>query len=115
MMSPLIRVVIVEDQSHIRNDIKVLLEQEKGFKVNGSCGSVKEARILIASSRPDLLLLDIQLADGTAFDLLKEIPINDYKIIFLTAFEQHAIRAIKYGALDYLLKPIDENEFSEAL
>ena len=115
MISDLIRVLIVEDQPNIQNDIKLLLAQQKGFTVSGRCGSVKEAKILIAASKPDLLLLDIQLVDGTAFDLLKELPTNDYKIIFLTAFEQHAIRAIKYGALDYLLKPIDENEFSAAL
>lgn len=109
-----IRVVIVEDQPNIRNDVRILVEHQNGFSVEGSCGTVKEARNLIRQLRPDLLLLDIHLPDGTGFDVLKESA-NECKVIFLTAYEKHAIQAIKYGALDYLLKPIDENEFAESL
>ncbi len=110
----LIRVVIVEDQPDIRSDIQFLVERQNGFSVAGSCGTVKEARQLISQIKPDLLLLDIHLADGTGFDVLREAP-NEFKVIFLTAFEKHAIQAIKFGALDYLLKPIDEIEFTQAL
>lgn len=114
MTLSLIRVVIVEDQPRLRSEIQFLVEKQNGFIVAGSCGSVKEARTLIPQIKPDLLLLDIHLPDGTGFDVLKETA-NEYKAIFLTGFENHAIQAIKHGALDYLLKPIDETEFTEAL
>jgi two-component system LytT family response regulator len=109
-----IRVVVIEDQPEVRNDTKLLVEQQKGFIVVGSCGSVKEANQLISQLKPDLLLLDIHLPDGTGFDVLKEYP-YEFKVIFLTAFEKHAIQAIKFGALDYLLKPINEEDLAVAL
>jgi two-component system LytT family response regulator len=109
-----IRVVIVEDQPNILTDIQFLVEQQTGFVVTATCGTVREAKILIAQTKPDLLLLDVDLPDGTGFDILQEAS-NEFKVIFLTGHEQHAIRAIKCGALDYLLKPIDETEFSQAL
>lgn len=114
MTLSLIRVVIVEDQPNIRNDIQFLVERQNGFSVVGSCGTVKEASQLINQTNPHLLLLDIRLPDGTGFDVLKETS-NEFKVIFLTAFEKHAIQAVKIGALDYLVKPIDEKEFSDAL
>lgn len=114
MTLSLIRVVIVEDQPNIRNDIEYLVKQQQGFVVSATCGTVKEARQIITQIKPDLLLLDIHLPDGTGFDILQE-PANEFKVIFLTAFEKHAIQAIKAGALDYILKPIDESEFKQAL
>jgi two-component system LytT family response regulator len=114
MTTPLIRVVIVEDQPAIRSDIEYLVTQQNGFLIAGVCGTVKDAIELIDKSQPDLLLLDIQLPDGTGFDIVNACP-HDYKVIFLTAFENHALQAIKVGALDYLLKPVDETELAEAL
>jgi two-component system LytT family response regulator len=64
---------------------------------------------------PDLLLLDIQLPDGTGFDLLGEVNQFNFKLIFITAFEEYAIKAFKFSALDYLLKPFDPDEVSKAL
>ena len=113
-LSSLVRVVIVEDQPTIRTHIQTLIQRQHGFIVVGTCGSVKEAVILIPSTQPDLLMLDISLSDGNAFDILQNISL-DFKVIFLTAHKEHAIRAIKYGALDYLLKPIDETELQQAL
>lgn len=109
-----IRVVVIEDQPEVRNDTQLLVECQKGFTVVGTCGSVKEASQLIRKLKPDLLLLDVHLPDGTGFDVLNEYP-NQFKVIFLTAFEKHAIKAIKFGALDYLLKPIDEEDLVLAL
>src|SRR5689334_4342824 len=114
MTIPLIRVVVVEDQPSVRSDIEYLVSRQKGFLISGVCGTVKDAIRLISETKPDLLLLDIQLPDGTGFDILSSCSHN-YKIIFLTAFEKHAIQAIRFGALDYLLKPIDETELAEAL
>lgn len=112
-LSP-IRVVIVEDQPNLRSDIQYLVEQQKGFIVVGSCGTVKEGRNIIQAMKPELLLLDIHLPDGSGFDILQGAG-AEFKVIFLTAFEKHAVQAIKHGALDYLLKPVDETEFIQAL
>lgn len=109
------RVVIVEDQVHIRNDIRRFIEQQKGFIVVGICGTIREALVLLATTEPDLVLLDINLSDGNAFDLLEQIADRPFKIIFLTAHEEYSLKAIKFGALDYILKPMDESELLNAL
>jgi two-component system LytT family response regulator len=80
----------------------------------GVCGTVHDAVVLINSTKPDLLLLDIELPDGTGFDILEQITVQT-KVIFLTAHHDYAIKAIRYGAIDYLLKPLDETELQEAL
>lgn len=112
-----LKTVIVDDQLAIRKDLESLLSAQPDFIIVGSCGSVKDARLLIELTKPELLLLDINLVDGTAFDLLQLAPPQEFgfKVIFLTAHEQHAIKAIKLGALDYLLKPLDVAEFRDAL
>ena len=114
-ISPLIRVVVIDDQPVIRSDIKSFVESRPGFVVVGDCGSVQEGQILLAGTSPDLVLLDISLGDGTGFDILSQFSFLPFKVIFLTAFSEFAIKAIKIGALDYLLKPIDEVELANAL
>jgi len=115
MALSLVRVVIVEDQPTIRKDVQLLMEKQDGFIVVGTCGSVKEARTIIPATQPDLLLLDVSLDDGTGFEILQEHSSTPFKVIFLTAYPDHAIQAIKYGALDYLLKPVDRLELEQAL
>jgi two-component system LytT family response regulator len=110
-----VRVVIVDDQIAIRTDAATLLKQQDNFIVIGSCGSVQEALILIPATEPDLLLLDITLGDGTGFDILEKLSPFRFKVIFLTAHHEYALRAIKVGALDYLLKPINQHELQQAL
>jgi two-component system LytT family response regulator len=109
-----LRVIIVEDMIAIRQDIEDLLRKQPGFTVTGVCGTVYEAVELINDTKPDLLLLDIGLPDGTGFDILEQITVQT-KVIFLTAHEEYVLKAIRYGAIDYLLKPLAENEFREAL
>jgi two-component system, LytTR family, response regulator len=109
-----IRVIIVEDMIAIRQGIEDFLRQQPGFIVIGTCGTVSDAIVLIHNTKPDLLLLDIGLPDGTGFDILEQLPAPT-KVIFLTAHHEFAIKAIRYGAIDYLLKPLDENELREAL
>jgi len=111
----MLRVLIVDDEPIIRKDLEALLKPYSDFIVVGTCGSVTEAKILINATQPDLLLLDIQLSDGTGFDLLQSLEKISFHTIFITAFNEYAIKAIKYGALDYLLKPIDELELKDAL
>ena len=113
--TPPLRVLIVEDQIAMQQDLEEFFQQQPGFTVVGATGSVTNARTLIHSEMPDLLLLDIQLPDGTGFDILEQMPPAQSKVIFLTAHQEFAIRAIRLGAIDYLLKPFDEQELKEAL
>jgi len=107
-------VIIVEDHIAIRQGLEDFLREQPGFIVIGACGTVHDAIVLIHNTKPDLLFLDIGLPDGTGFDILEQITAQT-KVIFLTAHQEYAIRAIRYGAIDYLLKPLDEKELSEAL
>ncbi|TXJ28999.1 MAG: response regulator transcription factor [Chitinophagaceae bacterium] len=114
MISFPLKVAVIDDEPSIQKEIELLLEPVQGLTFVGACPSVKKALALIEQVDPGLLLLDVELPDGTGFDLLEKIPMPR-KVIFLTSHRQYAIRAIKFGALDYLLKPIDAKEFYEAL
>lgn len=111
----MIRIFIVDDEQDIREDLISLLSKNKDYIIVGSSGTVKEANLLIPKAQPDVLLLDVQLRDGTGFDLLSSLGQLNFHIIFISGFNQFAIQAFKYGALDYLLKPIDRAELSAAL
>lgn len=110
-----LKLLIVEDQPAIRKDIQAMLQDEPGFIVAGACGTVKDARILISAIEPAIILLDVSLTDGTGFDILNQTDTHDYKVIFITAYREYAINAIKFRALDYLLKPLDQAELLAAL
>lgn len=109
------RTLIIDDEPAIRKDVELLLSRHKDFICVGTCGSIADARVLLNATKPDLLLLDIQLMDGTAFELLRDIEQVNFKVIFITAYNNFAIKAIKLGALDYIVKPVDEDELNEAL
>lgn len=110
-----IKTLIVEDEPAIKKELEWLVSQEKSLKLEGTAATVGEALQIIKSTKADLVLMDIQLADGTAFDILNQLDEPAFHIIFITAYNHFAIKAIKYGALDYLLKPIDSEEFSIAI
>lgn len=111
----MIKIVIIEDEPAVRKEISFLIGQETDTELLGWADRVATAQKLLTATRPDVVLMDIQLRDGTAFDLLKKLDPIPPNIIFITAYNHFAIKAIKYGALDYLLKPVDQNELKEAL
>ena len=113
----MIKTILIDDESYIRDQIKSLIPQHfaDDVQIVNEAASLKEALDVVAASEPDLLLLDVDLGDGTGFDLLEQIPSKTFEIIFITGFDQHAIKAIKVGALDYILKPVDEDEFRLAI
>jgi two-component system LytT family response regulator len=110
------RVVIVEDEIRSREFLKaVLLEHCPGIEIVGLAGNVEEAVNTVRTLRPDLVFLDIELQTGTGFDVLMQIADIKPAVIFTTAYDHYAIKAIKFSAVDYLLKPIDVDELKSAV
>lgn len=108
--------LIVEDKEYIRKGLLNLLQLvDTNIEVIGECESVKEAVIVAKACKPELIFLDINLTDGTAFDFLEQTEHLSFKVIFITAYEEYALKALKMGAVDYLLKPVDLEELEIAL
>lgn len=112
----MIKTLIIEDEINPRQVlVKMLKVIEPDIEIIGETGFVSEAVKMINTLKPDLLFLDIELEDGSGFDILKQIETFSAKIIFITAYNQYAINAFKYSAVDYLLKPIDPIDLQEAV
>ncbi len=112
----MIRTVVVEDEKKSREVILSLIAKYcPELQVVGEASSVDQAVDLLKKEKPDLVFMDIQLADGTGFDILQQVQGINFDLIFATAFDQYAIKAIKYSAIDYLLKPIDGEELKAAV
>ncbi|MCT4582104.1 MAG: LytTR family DNA-binding domain-containing protein [Flavobacteriales bacterium] len=110
------KALLVEDKAYIRKGLLNLLTLiETNVEVIGECESVKEAVVVANACKPDLIFLDINLTDGTAFDFLSQTEQLNFKVIFITAYEEYALKALKIGAVDYLLKPVDIDELATAL
>jgi two-component system LytT family response regulator len=115
-MKTKVQVCVIDDEKDGRDYIALLLENEcPEIQIAFQASSVEEAYIHLTKNVPDIIFLDIQLKDGTAFDLLSKFKDIDSQIIFITAFENFAIQAIKNGAADYLLKPIKKIDFIVAV
>ncbi|MCR9181690.1 MAG: LytTR family DNA-binding domain-containing protein [Flavobacteriaceae bacterium] len=111
-----ITAVIVDDEKHSRETLKNLLENFcKGVEIVALAANIQEALELIPASNPDVVFLDIELQTGTGFDILTQLPEINFEVVFTTAFDQYAIKAVKFSSLDYLLKPIDLEELQEAV
>jgi len=112
----LIRVILVDDEVDNLHMLQNLLNTYcPQVEVIGTAEGVETATVLIGSSRPDLVFLDIEMVQGNAFDLLNRLQPVDFRVVFVTAFDNYAIRAFKYNALDYLLKPVNIRELCAAV
>jgi two-component system, LytTR family, response regulator len=110
------KVLIIDDEKRTRDLVLKMinsfdLETESISEGDGVLSGIEA----INRHEPDIVLLDIQMADGTGFDILKSIPNRKFEVIFFTAHEEYAIKAIKHSALDYLLKPVDKDELLVAI
>ena len=111
-----IRALIVDDEPLARSNLAVLLRADPEIGIVGECGSGKEALGEIRVTNPDLLFLDVQMPECGGFDVLELLGRNlPPAIVFVTAYDQYALRAFEAGALDYLLKPFDNARFELAL
>ena len=106
---------IVEDDSQALEFAISVLEQDKEIKLLGNSDSIQKAANHIKKLKPDFVILDVFLTDGTGLDLLKQFNTIDFKIIFTTSFAKYAIDAFKFSAVDYLLKPYAPQELQNAL
>jgi len=111
------KTIIIEDEHRLREALSIMLEMVSGEKIQiiGYAENVEEAKKLIDRLKPDLVFMDIMLKNGTGFDVLQQISFSSFHLIFTTAYEQHAVNAFKYSAVDYLLKPIDPQELKAAI
>jgi len=111
-----IRALIVDDEPLARSSIAVLLRQHPEIEIIGECGSGSEALGEIRVSKPDLLFLDVQMPECDGFDVVEMLGSDSPPaVIFVTAYDRYALRAFEAGALDYLLKPFDNERFELAL
>lgn len=112
----MIKAIIIDDIEQARITLKKDLQTyAQDVQVIGEAGGVVEGAKLLNSVKPDVLFLDIQMQDGSGFDLLDILKEINFKIIFITASDAHAIKAFRYAAIDYLLKPVDPDELVEAM
>lgn len=110
------KVAIIDDEDSGRNIIQQYLSLYcDDIEVVGEANSVKSGVELLSKESPDVVFLDIQMQDGTGFNLLEALPQRTFKVIFVTSFDQFALKAIKFSAADYILKPVDPDEFVEAV
>lgn len=113
----MLRAIIIDDENDAREKIAFLLKRycADTVEVLAECGDGEEALDAIARHKPDLLFLDVEMPRMTGFDLLRKVGKPAFEVIFTTAYNHYAIKAIKFSAIDYLLKPIDIDQVKEAI
>ncbi|MDB6128238.1 MAG: two component transcriptional regulator, LytTR family, partial [Verrucomicrobia bacterium] len=111
-----IRAVIVDDEPAARRGIRLLLERDGGVEIVGEASGGAEAAELIAREKPELAFLDVQMPGCDGFQALAKVGVAAAPaVVFVTAYDEHALRAFEVNAVDYLLKPYDDLRFGAAL
>jgi len=111
-----IRTAIVDDELHIIEGLsKMLIDKCPQIEITGNASSLTEGKELLRSKPIDLLFLDIKIGCGNGFQLLKDLDPVDFQIIFITAYDEYALEAFRFSAIDYLLKPIDPENLVQSV
>ncbi len=112
----MLRAIVIDDIEKIRKEnIAIIQSACPTISIIGQADSVASGVKLIKQLTPDLIFLDVEMPDGTGFDLLQKFDTISFKVIFITGYEDFAIRAFRFSAIDYLLKPLDSKELAEAV
>ena len=112
----MIRAVLIDDEKNGREALHTLLQNYcPSVEVVGTAENIQEGHKLLMTEKPDVVFLDIEMPYGNAFELLNKLSPVQFEIIFVTAFDNYAINAIKFSALDYLLKPVNIRELQTAV
>jgi two-component system LytT family response regulator len=107
----MLKALLVDDEVAAIRSLELLLSQFcKDVEVIGTAHSGDEALVFIQNNKPDLIFLDIEMPRGSGFDFIEKCTDRDFEIIFITAYDNYALKAFKYSAIDYILKPIDIDE-----
>jgi two-component system LytT family response regulator len=113
-MKKKLQAIIVDDERLARNDLRSMLSEYKNIEIVGEADNVYKAVELINAEDPDLIFLDIQMPGESGFDLLEKIDLRA-RVVFVTAFDEYAIRAFEVDAIDYLLKPVNPERLKTAI
>ncbi|MGV7106613.1 LytR/AlgR family response regulator transcription factor [Flavobacterium sp. U410] len=112
----MLRAVVIDDVENIRKkNISVIKEFCPNITIIGQADSVESGIKAIKKLSPDLVFLDVEMPDGTGFEMLQKLKPFDFKVIFITGYEDFAIKAFRFSAIDYLLKPLDPTDLAEAV
>jgi two-component system LytT family response regulator len=115
MKTSSIKIIIIDDEPRGRSTLQQMLAQYSDLEVVSTAASAEEGIAEIKKWSPDLIFLDIEMPFQTGFDMLEQMHPIDFEVVFVTAFDQYAIKAFKYNAVDYLLKPVDWDELERVL
>jgi two-component system LytT family response regulator len=112
----MIKAIIIDDELHCQDTLSLLLkEYYPDVRITDHCSSAKQGLEAIGKNKPDLIFLDIEMPGMNGFEMLEQFTEIPFAVIFTTSYDQYAIKAIRFSALDYLLKPIDPNELVTAI
>lgn len=113
----MLNIVIIDDDRNGREFLQALLDQyfPNRIAVLASCSSVSEAILAIRKTAPDLIFLDIEMPQASGFELIEKLGIINFDVVFVTAYSEYALKAIKFHALDYLLKPVNPEELKKTI
>ena len=112
----MIKGIIIDDEPYCSEILAALLESDcPEVEITGICNNAKDALIAIRQHSPDLVFLDVEMPKMNGFEMLEQLPAINFHLIFTTSYDQYALKAIRFSAIDYLLKPIDREELKKAV
>src|ERR1700741_2885231 len=110
-----LKAIIVDDEPYCCEALVTLLEDSPEVQVMTICYNAADALTAIQKYSPDLVFLDVEMPKMNGFEMLEQLPFVDFEIIFTTSYDQYALKAIRFSAIDYLLKPVDSEELKTAV
>ena len=111
----ILKTIIVDDEPYCCETITTLLENNQDVEIVAVCHNAADALDAIHKYSPDMVFLDVEMPRMNGFEMLEQLPSVEFEIIFTTSYDQYALKAIRFSAIDYLLKPVDSDELQKAL